>query len=75
MTTKTPLEMLYHWEKTTPQRVFLRQPVKGQYKEFSWAETANQVRRVASELISLNLPRGSHIAILSKIVPNGLLQI
>ena len=66
MSTKTPLEMLYHWEKTTPQRVFLRQPVKGQYKEFSWAETANQVRRVASELMSLNLPRGSHIAILSK---------
>ncbi|KXI31020.1 AMP-binding protein [Paraglaciecola hydrolytica] len=66
MNTKSPLEMLYHWETTTPERIFLRQPVKGQYKEFSWAQTANQVRRVASELVSLNLPIGSHIAILSK---------
>ena len=66
MSTKTPLEMLYHWEKTTPERIFLRQPINGQYKEFSWLETANQVRRVANELLSLNLPKGSHIAILSK---------
>jgi long-chain acyl-CoA synthetase len=66
MTIKSPLEMLYHWENNTPERIFLRQPINGQYKEFSWSETANQVRRVANELIRLNLPVGSHIAILSK---------
>ncbi|WP_340678583.1 AMP-binding protein [Paraglaciecola sp.] len=66
MTIKSPLEMLYYWENNTPERIFLRQPVNGQYKEFNWSETANQVRRVANELIRLNLPAGSHIAILSK---------
>ena len=66
MSTCSPLEMLYHWEKSTPDKIYLRQPVQGQYKEFTWAKTADQVRRVASELIALNLPSGSHIAILSK---------
>jgi long-chain acyl-CoA synthetase len=66
MTIKSPLEMLYHWETTTPDRIFLKQPIDGQYKVFSWRDTGEQVRRVASELLSLNLPKGSHIAILSK---------
>lgn len=63
---KSPLEMLYHWESNIPDRIYLKQPIDGQYKVFSWRDTANQVRRVASELKSLNLPNGSHIAILSK---------
>lgn len=66
MTIKTPLEMLYHWEKTRPEKVYLRQPIEGKYKEFTWRETAQQVRKIASELIAMGLPQGSHIAILSK---------
>ena len=66
MSTQSPLSMLYHWETTAPERIYLRQPINGVYKEFSWAETANQVRRVASALLALDLPAGSHIAILSK---------
>ena len=27
MSFKTPLEMLYHWQDTSPNTVFLRQPV------------------------------------------------
>lgn len=66
MTIKSPLEMLYHWEKNTPDRIYLKQPIDGNYKEFSWQETGQQVRRLASELKLMDLPQGSHIAILSK---------
>lgn len=66
MTIKSPLEMLYHWETNTPERIYLKQPVDGQSKIFSWRDTGEQARRVATELISLNLPQGSHIAIMSK---------
>ena len=45
---KLPLEMLYHWEKTTPDRVYLRQPYAGKgYGELTFAQVADQVRRVA----------------------------
>lgn len=66
MSIKSPLEMLYQWETNTPDRIYLKQPIDGHYKVFSWRETAEQARKVASELLSLNLPQGSHIAILSK---------
>lgn len=66
MTIKSPLEMLYHWETSTPDRIYLKQPIDGNYKEFSWCETGQQVRRLASELKLMDLPLGSHIAILSK---------
>ncbi len=63
---RTPLEMLYHWEKTAPDRVFLRQPIAGQYHEFDWKRIADEVRRMASAIHSWNLPPQSNIAIASK---------
>ena len=66
MAIKTPLEMLYHWQDSTPDAVFLRQPVDGVVKEFTWLETADQARRIATGLIALDLPPQSNIAILSK---------
>lgn len=66
MTLKMPLEMLYHWEATQPTTVYLRQPINGKFQEYTWADTANLVRRVAAALKAMDLPRGSNIAILSK---------
>ncbi|WP_158971325.1 AMP-binding protein [Paraglaciecola sp. L3A3] len=66
MSLKTPLEMLYHWEDTAPNSIYLRQPVDGRIDEYSWGKVAQQVRKVAAYLLSMNLPTGSHIAILSK---------
>lgn len=66
MSLQTPLEMLYHWEDTAPQTVYLQQPVDGRIDSFTWRQTADQVRRVAASLIAMDLPTGSHIAILSK---------
>ncbi len=66
MSVKTPLEMLYHWEKTTPDGVYLRQPIDGVFHDFTWAQVGEQVRRIANALIAQNFDQGSHIAILSK---------
>lgn len=62
---KTPLEMFYHWESTAADQVFLRQPKQLVWTEYTWAEVANNVRRLASYLNSKNLEAGSRIAILS----------
>ncbi len=40
---KSPLEMFYHWEQTTPDQVYLRQPTKLEWNEYTWAEVADQV--------------------------------
>lgn len=65
-TLKTPLEMLYHWEQTRPEAIYLRQPIDGVFHEYSWYDVGQKVRRLASALIAQNFDQGSHIAILSK---------
>lgn len=62
---KTPLEMLYHWEHETPDKVYLRQPKNLKWSEYTWREVADQVRKIASFLKSKNYPEGSRIAIWS----------
>ena len=66
MLLKTPLEMLYKWEENYPETVYLKQPIDGVIKDFTWHETGQQARKVAANLISMDLPAGSHIGILSK---------
>ncbi len=62
----TPVTALYHWEKTRPDEVFLTQPKGGQVTDYTWAQTGDQVRRMAQHLASLGLEPGSRIAIMSK---------
>lgn len=64
-TVKSPLEMFYHWERTTPNKVFLRQPAALQWAEYTWAQVADQVRRVASFIRAQGYPAGSSIGIWS----------
>jgi len=63
---KTPLDMLYQWEEINPEGVFFRQPIAGQWHEFTWRQVGDQVRRMATALIARDYPQGSHIAIISK---------
>jgi long-chain acyl-CoA synthetase len=63
---KTPLEMLYHWEETTPNKLFMRQPFNGQWHEFTWKEAANEIRKLAKALQSYNLPPKSKVGLVSK---------
>jgi long-chain acyl-CoA synthetase len=66
------LQRLYHWEKTTPDRMVFTQPYEGaakgggQVRTWSWKQALDETRRMAAHLKSLNLPRGSHIALISK---------
>ena len=58
--------MLYQWESQSPDRVFMRQPIDGKYHEYTWKQTADEVRKMAAVLQSLDLPPQSKIGILSK---------
>ena len=62
----SPLEMLYKWEQENPNKLYMRQPIKGIWHEWTWEDTAKQVRKMAAYLKSLNLQQGSRIGILSK---------
>ncbi len=66
---KNLLECAYHWEKNDPDRVYLTQPMGGgdeNIKTWTWKETLDEARRMASYLKSLALPEGSRIALCSK---------
>ena len=63
---KSPLEMFYHWEKETPNKLYMRQPINGEWYHWTWSETATQARKMAAYLKSLDFPANSKIATLSK---------
>ncbi len=56
----------YHWEKTTPDKPFLRQPFGDTWEVYTWAEAGQMARRLATGLLSLGLPEKSHIGLVSK---------
>ncbi len=61
------LDRAYHWEKSTPNVLYMTQPVGGgAATEYTWARTLDEARRMAAHLQSLGFPPGSKIAILSK---------
>ena len=62
----TPLEQFIKWEKENPDRIFLRQPINGVWKTWTWAQAGNEAKRIAQGFRSLGLKEGDHIAILSK---------
>lgn len=61
------LDDAYHWESSTPDRLWMTQPIgNGEVQTYTWAQAMDEVRRMAAHLKSLNLPPGSHIALISK---------
>lgn len=61
------LQRLYHWEQTAPTRVALTQPMGHDVvQDFTWAQVADQARRMAAHLQAQGWAPGSKIAILSK---------
>ena len=63
---QSPLSMLQHWEKETPHKIYLKQPVNGLWHTWTWQQAGQEVRRLATAIQALALPRNSHIALLSK---------
>jgi long-chain acyl-CoA synthetase len=63
---RTPLSAFIKWEKQTPDSTFLRQPVNGIWKSWTYKQAADEIRKIAAALRSLDLPAESKVAILSK---------
>lgn len=63
---KSLVDYFYHWEATTPDKVYLRQPFGDSFRDFTWKEAGRQARTIAAYLKSLDLPEKSNIALISK---------
>jgi long-chain acyl-CoA synthetase len=62
-----PLQCLYRWERERPHRIFLTQPFDGgKTRDWTWAQAADEVRRIAAYLQAQGLDPGSRVAILSR---------
>src|SRR5689334_112941 len=61
-----PLQRAYRWERERPAEVFLTQPMGGQARDWTWAQTMDEARRVAAYLVAQNWEPQSRIVILSK---------
>lgn len=66
MTEQLPLQRLQHWLRVAPERTWLRQPVNGQWHDFTWRQVDDQARRLASGLQALGCEPGDRVAILAK---------
>ncbi len=60
------LKNFLRWERETPQLTFLRQPINGQWQDWTFANAGDEIRKMAAGLHSMSLPPRSNIAILSK---------
>ena len=56
----------YDWEEKFKDKPFLRQPFGDSWEEYTWGETGQLARRLATGLKSLGLKKGSHIGLISK---------
>ena len=64
---ETLLDCLDHWAATQPNKVYFTQPFSAEKTvDYTWAQVADQVNRMAAYLQSLNLPEKTHIGILGK---------
>ncbi len=62
----TVIERFYHWEETTPDKTFLRQPKGGNWKTITYAQAGQEVRRIVTGMKAMGLSQGDHVGIYSK---------
>ena len=60
------LDCFLHWEKQTPDAVFLRQPIGNSWKAYSWKQVGEEARKIAATLSKLGISKGERIALLSQ---------
>jgi long-chain acyl-CoA synthetase len=66
MSEQLPLQRFNHWLVAQPERVWLRQPVDGQWHDFTWRQVDEQARRLASALLAQGCVAGDRVALLAK---------
>lgn len=54
------------WAEKVPDRIFLQQPVSGELRTYTWRQSADEMRRMASALRAMGLQSGDKVAILAK---------
>jgi len=62
----TLIDKFCAFEQSQPDQLFLSEPVAGSYKNFTWAEAGQQVRKMAAALNAMGLGKDDKVAILSK---------
>ena len=62
----TLIDKFCAFEQSQPGQLFLSEPVAGSYKNFTWAEAGQQVRKMAAALNAMGLGKDDKVAILSK---------
>ena len=60
------IEKFCSYEQSKPGQLFLAEPVKGVYKEFTWQQAGQQIRSMAAALNAMGYGKNDKIAILSK---------
>lgn len=64
---ETASERFAYWEKHAANKVYLRQPQSdGSYREYTWGEVGQQVRRMATALQQRGLHEGDRVAIAAR---------
>ncbi|MCF8461400.1 MAG: AMP-binding protein [Flavobacteriales bacterium] len=66
MSRPLPLDMMYRWERESPDLVYMRQPINGKWHEWTWKETGQEVRKMAAYLKGLGYEPGTKVAMISK---------
>jgi long-chain acyl-CoA synthetase len=66
MPTRTLIDALLVQASRQPDAIYLHQPLHRQWRTWTWAQTLEEVRRMAAALIARDFPPGSRIAIVSK---------
>lgn len=67
------IEAFLYWEKETPLNPFLIQNFENHQQSLSYSEAGIEMRKLASYLLKLGLPKKSHIALLSKNCPHWIM--
>lgn len=62
----SPLAQFLKWEKEVPDQLFLRQPVAGEWKTWTYRQAGDEIRRIAAGINATAIPDKSNVAILSK---------
>ncbi|MBT8218472.1 MAG: AMP-binding protein [Bacteroidia bacterium] len=63
---KAIIQYFYEWEQKAPDEAFLNQPFGDRWESYTWKEAGQMARKAATGLLSLQLPKGAHIGLISK---------
>ena len=64
---KLPLQRLYYWARTAPDRIAFTQPMGGRsVNDYTWAQVLDQSSRMAAHLKAQGIAPGDRVALISK---------